>query len=322
MQTSNTEKFVPISRDEVLAGVSTLTFDLYSINLDKGILDPEVLCRRGTTVQDVGNTLAERVLDKLFVRKQALQDFYDHMEESLGSIIENPRLPTKKKSEIIYTCAANVMQDVYNDPRSGENIARSRAVSDNIIKFTLSDPSSIPTLLSLSSHNYYTFTHCVNVAVFGIGLWQFIGLGSPDDLREFALGSILHDVGKTSVDDGILNKPGKLTNEEFEIIKSHPRKGHELMKDEVSDAALDIILHHHEKYDGTGYPDKLEGGDISDNAKVAIIADVYDALTTNRPYGDARDPFQAMLLMKEKMVGHFEQEKFISFVKFLSNTPS
>ena len=95
-----------------------------------------------------------------------------------------------------------------------------------------------------------------------------------------------------------------------------------LMKGEISDVALDVILHHHEKYDGTGYPEKLAGHDISDNAKVAIIADVYDALTTNRPYGDARDPFQAMLLMKEKMVGHFEQEKFISFVKFLSKTPA
>ncbi len=322
MQVSTTDNFVPVSREEVLAGISELTFDLYSVNLDKGTMDPEVLCRRGTTVEDVENTLAERVLDKLFVKKQALQDFYDHMEESLGSIIENPRLPTKKKSEIIYTCASNVMQDIYNDPRSGDNIARSREVSDNIIKFSLSDPSSIPTLLSLSSHNYYTFTHCVNVAVFGIGLWEFIGLGSSDDLREFALGSILHDVGKTEIGDEILNKPGKLTDEEFDLIKSHPHKGYELMKGEISDVALDVILHHHEKYDGTGYPEKLAGDDISDNAKVAIIADVYDALTTNRPYGDARDPFQAMLLMKEKMVGHFEQEKFVSFIKFLSKTPA
>ncbi len=311
---------MPVSREEILTGADNLTFDLYSINLEQGMLEPAVLCRRGTSSSEVARAVSERILDKLFVRKQALQDFYDHMEDSLASIIDNPRLPTKKKSDIIYTCASNVMQDVYNDPRSGENIARSREVSNNIIKFTLSDPSSIPTLLSLSSHNYYTFTHCVNVAVFGIGLWQFIGLGSPSELREFALGAILHDVGKSAIADEILNKPGKLTDEEFDIIKTHPQKGYELMKGQVSDDALDIILHHHERYDGTGYPEKLKGGTISDNAKVSIIADVYDALTTNRPYGDARDPFQAMLLMKEKMVGHFEQEKFVSFIKFLSNT--
>jgi HD-GYP domain-containing protein (c-di-GMP phosphodiesterase class II) len=311
---------VAVSRDEILAGAEKLTFDLYSINLEKGMMEPAILCRRGTPAHKVAQAVAERLLDKLFVRKQALQDFYDHMEESLGSIIENPRLPTKKKSDIIYNCASNVMQDVYNDPRSGENIERSRSISDNIIRFTLTDPSSIPTLLSLSSHNYYTFTHCVNVAVFGIGLWQFIGLESPSELREFALGAILHDVGKCEIADEILNKPGKLTDEEFDFIQTHPRKGYELMQGQVSDVALDIILHHHERYDGTGYPDKIAGNAISDNSKVAIIADVYDALTTNRPYGNARDPFQAMLLMKEKMVGHFEQQKFVSFIKFLSST--
>ncbi len=312
---------MPVSREEILTGSEKLTFDLYSINLDKGMMEPAVLCRRGTSSHEVARAVSERVLDKLFVRKHALQDFYDHMEDSLGAVIDNPRLPTKKKSDIIYNCASNVMQDVYNDPRSGENIERSREISNHIIRFSLNDPSSIPTLLSLSSHNYYTFTHCVNVAVFGIGLWQFLGLGSPSELREFAHGAILHDVGKSKIADEILNKPGKLTDEEFEIIKTHPQRGYELMEGQISDVALDIILHHHERYDGSGYPEKLKGKSISDNAKVAIIADVYDALTTNRPYGDARDPFHAMLLMKEKMVGHFEQDKFISFIKFLSNTP-
>lgn len=322
MRTSSKEKFLPVSREEILAGSGKLSFDLYSINLDKGQLEPALLCPRGTSSLQVDQAISEALFEKLFVRKQALQDFYDHMEESLGTIISNPRLPTHKKSDILYNCAANVMQDVYNDPRSGENMERSREISDQIIRFSLQDPAAIPTLLSLSSHNYYTFTHCVNVAVFGVGLWQFIGLGSPSELREFAQGALLHDVGKGGITDEILNKPGRLSAAEFEIIKTHPRQGADLMAGKVSDLALDIILHHHERYDGSGYPEKLAGPTLSDNAKVAIIADVYDALTTNRPYGDARQPFQAMLLMKEKMVGHFEQEKFISFVKFLSKTSS
>ena len=229
MLTGNNDNFVPVSREEILAGTEKINFDLYSIDLDKGMMEPGILCRRGTSSHDVARVISDRVLDKLFVRKQALQDFYDHMEESLGAIIENPRLPTRKKSDIIYNCASNVMQDVYNDPRSGENIERSREVSNHIIRFTLNDPSSIPTLLSLSSHNYYTFTHCVNVAVFGVGLWQFIGLGSPSELREFALGAILHDVGKSKISDDILNKPGKLTDAEFEVMKSHTTMGAELL---------------------------------------------------------------------------------------------
>jgi HD-GYP domain-containing protein (c-di-GMP phosphodiesterase class II) len=117
-------------------------------------------------------------------------------------------------------------------------------------------------LLQLSSHDYYTFTHCLNVAVFSVGLWQTIYPTRQNCLREFALGCILHDIGKSRIDDAILNKPGKLTDDEFA-------------------------------------------------AKIAAIADVYDALTTKR--SEARDPFKAVLTMKEEMVGHFAQDKFISF---------
>jgi HD-GYP domain-containing protein (c-di-GMP phosphodiesterase class II) len=156
------------------------------------------------------------------------------------------------------------------------------------------------------------------VAVFGIGLWRVIVNGRVDELREFALGCLLHDIGKTGISDWILNKPGKLDEQEFDEVKKHPQLGVELMKDSVSDLALDVILHHHERYDGTGYPEGLVGKQISDNAKIASIADVYDALTTNRPYSDARKPFNAVLLMKEQMVGHFEQEKFIKFIYMLS----
>ena len=284
MLTGNNDNFVPVSREEILAGTEKINFDLYSIDLDKGMMEPGILCRRGTSSHEVARVISDRVLDKLFVRKQALQDFYDHMEESLGALIENPRLPTRKKSDIIYNCASNVMQDVYNDPRSGENIERSREVSNHIIRFTLNDPSSIPTLLSLSSHNYYTFTHCVNVAVFGVGLWQFIGLGSPSELREFALGAILHDVGKSKISDDILNKPGKLTEEEFETIKTHPQNGFDLMEGQVSDVALDIILHHHERIDGNGYPMGIGGDDLDILTRIITVADSYDAMTSRRNY--------------------------------------
>lgn len=321
MHPDNTkDTFIAVSRDELLAGSSKLGFDLFSVDLDKEDLEPRLICRRGTSATAVADILKERVFAKLLIRKQDLQSFYDHMEGALSAIIDNPRLASAKKSKLIYTCATKVMQDIYNDPRSGDNLARTRQMSDTIIGYTLSDPASIPSLLSLSSHDYYTFTHCVNVAVFAVGLWQFIGLGSEEELREFALGCILHDLGKSAITDAILNKPGRLTTEEFATIKTHPGKGHALMADSLSATALDIILHHHERYDGSGYPEGLQGDEISDNAKVAIIADVYDALTTNRPYGEARDPFAALLLMKEKMVGHFEQKKFIAFIKFLSNT--
>ena len=94
------------------------------------------------------------------------------------------------------------------------------------------------------------------------------------------------------------------------------------MKDTLPPIALDVILHHHEQYTGKGYPHGLCGDEISSHAKIAAIADVYDALTTNRPYGLARPPFEAIMTMKEKMVGHFEQEKFLEFIRFLGGNDS
>lgn len=191
-------------------------------------------------------------------------------------------------------------------------------ITSSIIQFALSDDASIPSLLQLSSHDYYTFTHCLNVAVFSIGMWQKIYPGEKKGLQEFALGCILHDIGKSKIDEAILNKPGSLTAEEFATIKKHPQYGYELMVDSVPPTSLDVILHHHEKHCGKGYPEGLPGDRTSDLAKIAAIADVYDALTTRRAYAEAREPFKAMLTMKQEMVGHFEEEKFISFVHLLS----
>ena len=105
-------------------------------------------------------------------------------------------------------------------------------------------------------------------------------------------------------------------------MKKHPLYGYKLMIGLIPAIALDVILHHHEKHDGKGYPQGLTGEKTSDYAKIAAIADVYDALTTRRSYAEARDPFKAVLTMKEEMVGHFEQEKFISFIHMLSGKGS
>ena len=237
-------------------------------------------------------------------------------------LVDDPNIPLAEKSQIIYKCAGNVIKDVFADPRSGENLKRAEDITSNIIKFALSDDASIASLLQLSSRDYYTFTHCLNVAVFSIGMWQQICPGEKTGLQEFALGCILHDIGKSRIDESILNKAGPLTAEEFAVIKKHPQYGYELMAQSVPPISLDVILHHHEKHSGEGYPKGLTGDKISNFAKIATIADVYDALTTRRVYAEARDPFKAMLIMKQEMVGHFEQEKFISFIHLLSDKKS
>ena len=312
---SEPKKFIRIVTDYLLAEDRPIDFNIYTKPAKSN--KPLLLVAANTKIADIKKILAQKSHGPLFITQESAQKFENFMEQSLDSIIRNSAVPLEQKSSIVHACATNIIRDVFDDPRSGRNISRAKAITSNIIDLTLADAQSIRHLLRLGSHDYYTFSHCVNVAVFGVGLWLMIHKGDDTDLLDFALGCILHDVGKTQILDTILNKPGKLDFEEFEIIKKHPGQGHWLMAKHTSETTLDVILHHHEQINGNGYPHGLKEDQISDNAKIATIADVYDALTTNRPYGGARRPISALTLMKEEMVGHFEQKRFEEFILFL-----
>ncbi|MEA2084725.1 MAG: HD domain-containing protein [Thermodesulfobacteriota bacterium] len=311
-------KYVAVNRDHLPANASGIKFDIYARMTGDKKDRPVLLFKKDTPYDELVDILTNKHFKELYILNADNAEYWILIEDSMKMIIKDEHISLDEKSSLVYKCATETVKAVFEDPRSGVNIERCRKVTNNIIDFALDNKDSIPSLLKLGSHDYYTFTHCVNVAVFAIGLFQCIGRGTEDELRDFALGCILHDVGKTDIDKKILNKPGKLTDAEFDRIKRHPVFGAVLMKGMVPDIALDVILHHHEQFDGRGYPEGLTGDHISDYARMSAIADVYDALTTNRSYARARSPFDAALLMKEKMVGHFEQEKFIEFIHFLS----
>ncbi|MEW6593884.1 MAG: HD-GYP domain-containing protein [Thermodesulfobacteriota bacterium] len=309
------KNLVRINKEYLVADDRVLDFNIYTVRSSDDT--PVLLVGKDSSVSNIKETLRRRQLGQLFVDKRDYKRFQLFMEGSIGALIDDAAIPLQKKSEVIYTCAKEIMIDVFDDPRSGENLQRARNISDSIIRFALTSYESIPSILRLGSRDYYTFSHCINVSVFFIGLWLMIGNGSESDLQECALGCLLHDVGKSEIDDRILNKPGRLTDAEFEVMKGHPLMGYNLMRGFLPDRSLEVILHHHEKINGRGYPYGLREDQISDCVKVATIADVYDALTTERPYANARSPFNALMLMKEEMVGHFEHKKFTEFVTFL-----
>ncbi|MCK5230099.1 MAG: HD domain-containing protein, partial [Desulfobulbaceae bacterium] len=304
-------KYIAVNRDHLLVNASGIKFDIYARMTGDEKDRPVLLCGKDTPYDELVEILLKKHFRELYTLNADHAEYWTLLEDSMKKIINDEHISLAEKSSLVYNCATETVKAVFENPRSGKNIKRAQNVTNHIIDLALDNREFISSLLKLGSHDYYTFTHCVNVAVFAIGLFQCIGRGTEDELRDFALGCILHDIGKTNIDNKILNKPGKLTDAEFDQIKKHPGFGVELMKGMVSDIALDVILHHHEQYDGRGYPEGLTGDHISDNAKISAIADVYDALTTNRSYARARSPFDAALLMKEKMVGHFEQEKFI-----------
>jgi len=193
---------------------------------------------------------------------------------------------------------------------------------DDIIEELLSRKDSLINVIDLKDYDNYTYSHSVNVTVLSLVTGISLGLEYPR-LKSLGMGALLHDVGKIFVPLEVLNKSGKLTTEEFAQIKKHPEQGFTKVKeDDILDApARAVILQHHEKLDGSGYPGNRRGKDIHELAKIVAIADVYDALTSDRPYRARWAPAQGLEYIYSIAGTHLEVDIVSKFVRNIAPFP-
>ncbi|MDO8698960.1 MAG: HD-GYP domain-containing protein [Rhodoferax sp.] len=191
-------------------------------------------------------------------------------------------------------------------------------ISDSVSR----NPGALISLARLKTADDYTYMHSVAVCAMMVALAKQLGLDEAQT-RSAGLAGLLHDLGKAVMPAEVLNKPGKLTDAEFAIIKSHPVEGHKMLMVgvNVDPMVLDVCLHHHEKVDGSGYPKGLKGDEISLYAKMGAVCDVYDAITSNRPYKSGWDPAESLRKMAEWTNGHFDPKIFQAFVKSMGIYP-
>ena len=192
-------------------------------------------------------------------------------------------------------------------------------ISDSVMR----NPSALVSLARIKTADDYTYMHSVAVCALMVALALQLQL-DPAQTRSAGMGGLLHDLGKALVPLEVLNKPGKLTDAEFAIIQAHPAQGHQLLVEWLTDdpAVLDIVLHHHEKIDGSGYPNGHKGDAISLLAKMGAVCDVYDAITSDRPYKKGWDPSESLKKMAEWTNGHLDTQVFHAFVKSLGIYPT
>ena len=195
-------------------------------------------------------------------------------------------------------------------------------IANNIVEEIRESDSMIVETINLSSYDNYTYTHSVNVDILSVILGVACGL-RDDELRKLSQAALLHDVGKTCVPIEIINKPGRLTDEEFTEVKKHPYYGYNMLRDnyEISSVARNAILSHHENEDGSGYPRGLTGDKIHLFAKIIHVADVYDALTTKRVYKEAMNPADAMEYLMANTERMFDKELVATFMEYVAPYP-
>ena len=269
--------------------------------------------------EDMRRRLHENGVDDLLVDRSDRQAWLSYTQKILPEFLSDSSLAVNERAGLLYESAQGLVQEILTSPNMGEMVQQSRNMVGSMVGFLFKESTSLYELMQLTSYDYYTYTHSVNVFVYSVSLADRLGLHG-EEVNEFGHGALMHDIGKRKIDTDITNSRGKLTEAQWDQMRMHPVHGYEILKaqGETSAIALDVTRHHHEKLNGRGYPDGLAGDEISSWARISTIADIFDALTTKRSYKDAMDTFFALQFMKEKMWDELDHGYFMTFVSMMA----
>lgn len=255
-------------------------------------------------------------------------------DERLEKLIlqqKGPRKPRKPFSKTIgqaskaYARALDQTKRIITDVKMGRQVDfESSAESlEGVIESAIQNADTIICLSKLSKYDSYTYSHSINVAAIAVVFGESIGL-SKADLQILGVAGMMHDLGKTAIPSRIINKRGRLTRNEFEQIKKHPTYGMKILEKsrDIPPGVLQAVAEHHEKYNGTGYPKGLKKNDISVFGRILNLADVYDALTSDRSYKNAILPNKALAIMYGMRDQDFCAREVQMFIKCLGIFPS
>ena len=228
-----------------------------------------------------------------------------------------------KQAVKVYASSKKAIQTMFEDARMGNSIdfGTTKTIVTEISESVMRNSDALISIMRIKTADEYTYMHSVAVCALMIALAKSLGL-DQETCTEAGIAGLLHDIGKTKISDDILNKPGKLTDQEYELMKTHPDEGYKILTTHysVGEKVEDVCLHHHEKIDGSGYPKGLKGTEISLLARMGAICDVYDAVTSDRPYKKGWNPAEALQRMSQ-WKGHFDPQLFQSFVKIIGIYP-
>ena len=265
---------------------------------------------------EVRKRLLEHRVKQVYIHENQRLAYLGYMEEELPGLLRDEHVPSATKAHILYATSKVIAENILTNPTFGDNLKRSEKLVEQTVGFLTRGPESFRNLVKLSDADYKLYSHSVNVCTYTLGLAQFMGVDDPAELTALGVGAMLHDLGKTKIDPRIMRKRSPLSHAEFELMKKHVDFGVEIlsgMKD-VPKAAFIPVMQHNEREDGSGYPRGLVGDQIHLFGKITALADVFDALTTERVFRSADTAYDAFKEMLKLPLDQTLLRRFISLL--------
>jgi len=260
------------------------------------------------------------------VERKMLEDLQEE-EEDLGPSLAPDTIPLARelpKARKVYQDARNVVKTQFEDVRTGHPVDGEGAheTVKDLVDSIFRNRNALLSLSRIKSFDEYTFNHSINVAVLALNLAVHMGI-LDHELQRLGVGAVLHDLGKVRMPDGLIQKPGRFSDNEYEVVKTHAAHGAKLILDsgDLPKECAAVPLNHHERYDGTGYPRRLAGLQVGKFGLITAIADVYDAMTTNRPYQKGMPPDVALRMTYQWAGTHFHPIYVRKFIQCLGIFP-
>jgi len=307
------ESYAPLDLD-VLMGLLEVPCAVFVHERDRYVLYADSGADAGVLRALAGNEVG------LFVRDADIGLLRRTVAGRLADVLVAEHLTPVERSRAAYAMATEVIADLFVEGKFDQvTVETSCDAIDAIGAQVLRAESLFWDLVMSMRHRMDTYTHALNSAVYAVMLASLVGMGDAEQARNIGRGALLRDIGNVRVPAAILNKPGPLSEEEWSIIRTHPRMGHDLLVDTLgSELAFGhIVLQHHERCDGSGYPNRYHGPRIARDSQVVAVADAYDALTSLRPYRAAYSPFEALRIMRFEMTGQFNDEILRAFIELM-----
>ena len=231
--------------------------------------------------------------------------YQEQLRASLDSALQDETQSVPERFGVLNEVVRGSLREVFRSKNVDRAVQESQKLANHVVDMILHDDFVASELTTVLHYDYGTFTHCANVAYYSVILAQGLTFRDRGELARIGTGALLHDVGKVEVPDYILTKPGPLTAAEMKTMRRHPGAGLLSLRhhDELDFGQLMMVYQHHERIDGTGYPVRVLGNEIHDWARIVAVADVFEALTSQRPYRRPLTPAAALDLMEETAEG-------------------